>query len=251
LPLAINTGDYLIGLGYRLVSRDATTIGAETASDILDLLANSHLRLCEGQGAELLWRDSRNKRLSPLDALKVYALKTAPAFEAALLTGVRLAGNHPHLTEPLRHFSRNVGVAFQIINDLNDWQGDQHNKLSAGGDVLGGRPTVLLALALAALPANLQAELLALVERRDEMSDLQRVQRVEALYKQANVFEQAKQLIDKHQARALESISQLKETSLKWLLQYLLDTVLERSETAPPVVVEISTAKGLPITSVS
>ena len=50
------------------------------------------MKLSEGQGAELLWRDATDKALTPLDALKIYALKTAPAFEAALAIGLRLAG---------------------------------------------------------------------------------------------------------------------------------------------------------------
>src|SRR5262249_37277846 len=72
---AINVGDYLIGLGYRLVSRERHTLGADTAADLLDKLAEAHLKLSEGQGAELLWRDAKDKTLTPLDALKIYALK--------------------------------------------------------------------------------------------------------------------------------------------------------------------------------
>jgi geranylgeranyl pyrophosphate synthase len=248
LPTAINVGDYMIGMGYRLVSRDSAALGAEVAADILDLLAGSHLRLSEGQGAELLWRDAREKRLTPLDALKVYALKTAPAFEAALLTGARLAGKIDALAEPLKLFSRNIGVAFQIINDLNDWQGDAHNKLSAGGDVLAGRPTVLLALALAGLSPAEQEELLSMVDRREDLSDLQRLNRVEELYRKAEVFEQARRLIDKHQQRAIEAADSVSIQPLQQLLRYLVDTVLERSEPAAPVLVDIG-IKSLPITT--
>lgn len=247
LPTAINVGDYMIGMGYRLVSRDAASLGADVAVDILDLLAGSHLRLSEGQGAELLWRDAREKRLTPLDALKVYALKTAPAFEAALLTGARLAGKIDDLAEPLKLFSRNIGVAFQIINDLNDWQGDAHNKLSSGGDVLGGRPTLLLALALANLSPAEQEELLSLVERQESLSDDQRLQRVEKLYRKADVFEQARRLIDKHQQRAVEAADSIPNPPLQQLLRYLIDTVLERTEPATPLLVEVG-IKGLPIT---
>src|SRR5262249_47179052 len=85
-PTAINVGDYLIGLGYRLLSRETKSLGADTVGDILDRVADAHMKLSEGQGAELIWRDSRNKRLTPADTLKIYALKTAPAFEAALHT---------------------------------------------------------------------------------------------------------------------------------------------------------------------
>ena len=76
---AINVGDYLIGMGYRLVSQETESLGAEAAAGILHTLADAHTKLSEGQGAELLWRDSRDKQLQPIDALKIYALKTAPA----------------------------------------------------------------------------------------------------------------------------------------------------------------------------
>ena len=132
LPTAVNLGDYMIGLGYRLVSRDRKELGAEVAADLLDLLASAHLRLSEGQGAELLWRDAGDKQLSPLDALKIYALKTAPAFEAALLCGLRCAAPLGEQEAPLKQFAKQLGIAFQILNDLKDWQGDQDNKLSAG-----------------------------------------------------------------------------------------------------------------------
>ena len=118
VPTAINVGDYLIGLGYRLVSREVGTLGADVVADILDHLADAHIRLCEGQGAELLWRDAHNKRLTPLDALKIYALKTAPAFGAALYAGARLAGDATLYAEPLAQFAKHLGVAFQILNDL-------------------------------------------------------------------------------------------------------------------------------------
>ena len=73
LPTAINVGDYMIGLGYHLVSRDIAALGAEVAGDILNLLADAHVRLSEGQGAELPWRDARDTQLAPRGALKTQA----------------------------------------------------------------------------------------------------------------------------------------------------------------------------------
>ncbi len=249
LPTAINVGDYLIGLGYRMVSRDAATLGPAVAADILDNLAGAHTRLAEGQGAELLWRDAGDKRLTPLDALKVYALKTAPAFEAALLTGARLAGEVSDIAEPLRLFARNIGVAFQILNDLNDWQGDQNNKLQAGGDVLGGRPTLLWALALANLSEAKQTELLSLVGAACELTDAGKIARVEQLYREAKVFEQARRLVEKHEQRALEAAAAIPSNAMQRLLLYLIDTVLERSEPTQPDVFPMKMVGTLPITA--
>src|SRR5262249_50978682 len=140
---AINVGDYLIGLGYRLVSRERKDLGSDCAADILDRLADAHLKLSEGQGAELLWRDARDKSLTALGALRIYALKTAPAFEAALYTGLRLAGPADQYEKVVTDFSKHLGIAFQILNDLKDWDGDSDNKLVAGQDVLAARPTLL------------------------------------------------------------------------------------------------------------
>lgn len=236
IPTAINVGDYMIGLGYRLVSREAKAIGPEAAADVLDLLADAHLRLSEGQGAELLWRDSSQKRLAPLDALKIYALKTAPAFEAALLSGARLAGPLDSLAQPLRNFARDMGVAFQILNDLKDWEGDDTNKMSAGGDVLGGRPTILWALALAALSEERRGELERLAADR-ELAPGAKVAKVRHLYQEAGVFEQARRLVDKYQERAEAIADQLESEELRRLMYYLIDTVLDRPAEAVPVTV--------------
>ena len=246
IPTAVNVGDYLIGMGYRLVARDTETLGADVVADILNNLSESHMKLSEGQGAELLWRDSKDKCLKPIDALKIYALKTAPAFEAALYSGARLAGAAEAYADAIRQFARNLGVAFQILNDLNDWQGDSHNKLSAGGDALGGRPTVLWALALQGLDD--QDELIDLVVN-DERPDDVRIQRIRQLYHQADVFEQAHRLVDKHQQRAEAIADQIEPEELRRLFYYLIDSVLERPEevgsaVTTPVLTSLPIAAG-------
>ncbi len=268
VPTAINVGDYLIGLGYRLISREAAALGPEVAADILDKLADAHMKLSEGQGAELLWRDSLDKQLKPLDALKIYALKTAPAFEAALFTGARLAGPIDPFRESFSQFARHLGVAFQILNDLKDWQGDDDNKLTAGGDVLGGRPTVLWALALEGLSPADRQELLALAEHSRQAAMAQSaasqnghapaetslgtasiVHRVRVLYERAGVFEKAARLVDKYQDRAEAIADEIEPDELRRLFYYLVDSVLDRQESsAPPAVLVSSIEGGLPIT---
>jgi len=249
---AINVGDYLIGLGYRLLSGridDDRRFDPQMRIDVLDCLANAHIRLAEGQGAELLWRDSAEKSLTPLDALKIYALKTSPAFEAALLSGIRMAGDATSYLEPVRVFSRNLGVAFQILNDLDDWTGNASNKVAAAGDVLGGRPTLLLALALEGLGAVGRDELLRMIADDCELPDAQRIAAVRRLYDQANVFDLARRLVDKHQTRAESVADEITVEPLRRLFYFLIDTVLERAsegETTPSMQL---VSLGLPITS--
>lgn len=225
VPTAINVGDFLIGLGYRLVSQDINELGADTAADILNKLAEAHTKLSEGQGAELIWRDSRNKRLSPEDALKIYALKTAPAFEAALYSGLRLAGPANQYADAVDKLARHLGIAFQILNDLQDWTGDDFNKLTLGGDVLGGRPTVLWALALEGLDVEDCLELERLVAQGKATPEV--FAQIRSLFQQAGAFEKALLLVDEQRAAAQQVADGLSPEALRRLAYHMIETVLE------------------------
>lgn len=228
---AINLGDYLIGLGYWLVSRRRDDLGPEVAAAILDDLAEAHLRLSKGQGAELFWRNADDKRIAPADALSIYALKTSPAFEAALLSGCRLAGAAtPALLDALRRFAHCLGVAFQIVNDLDDWRVDSRNKRRSGGDVLAGRPTVLWALALAGLPQADARCLLELVSSIDaETPDDDRLERVAELYERSRAFAEARRLVAQHRAEAEQAAAAVEPPELRRLLQRLVQWVLHQA----------------------
>jgi geranylgeranyl pyrophosphate synthase len=247
VPTAINVGDYLLGLGYRLVGRERKELGAECTADILNRLSEAHLKLSEGQGAELLWRDAGDKTLTALDALKIYALKTAPAFEAALYAGIRLAGSAESYEKVITDFSKNVGVAFQILNDLKDWQPDGDNKLVIGQDVLAARPTLLLALALDGCSAAEREELLALVDRPHDAAEADKiVDRVREIFQNVEVFTKAEKLVEKFRARAEAVADDVEPTALRELLYYLVDSVLDRHaaeppEPAPPTLLQLST----------
>jgi geranylgeranyl pyrophosphate synthase len=221
---AINVGDYLIGLGYRLVADQRAELPPATIVDILGCLADAHTKLCEGQGAELAWRLAADKRLTPLDALKIYALKTSPAFEAALFAGLRLAGPAEEMSDLTARFARHLGVAFQVLNDLDDWQIDEGNKLTRGADVLGGRPTVLWALAQEHLAEADRLELDRLVVASRETDGV--LDRVRELYVRAGVFEMAAELVAKHRQRAHALVQSARPRPLSELLHYLTDTIL-------------------------
>lgn len=250
-PIGINIGDYLVGMGYRLISRDRKELGAEVAADILDYLADSHQRLAEGQGAELMWRDGSSRVLKPIDALKIYALKTAPAFEAAFYSGLRLAGPVDQYLQPVKAFARNLGVAFQILNDLKDWEHDDENKKSVGADLLGGRPTVLLALALDTLKGEQREEMLSLIDPNTDLRPEKIIQRARHLFFEAGVFEKAYKLVDKHQQKAEEIADEVQPDELRRLMYYLVDTVLDRtSEVKPTIDIKhLSFSEVLPIVS--
>jgi geranylgeranyl diphosphate synthase type II len=225
---AINIGDYLIGLGYRLVNSCRSDLGADVSCDIVDSMSQAHIRLCDGQGAEMAWQRDPDWTLSPIDALQIYALKTSPAFEAALFAGLRMAGPIEPYAEMIPQFCRQVGVGFQILNDLKDWQGDSDNKLVAGQDALALRPTVLLALAMQAASPEQRREVAAILQ--DEGDNLARLSRLRRIFSATGAFEKAQGLVEKSRNRAEALADATDPPALRKLLYFFIDTVLAPEE---------------------
>lgn len=217
LPMAINVGDFLLGLGYRLLAATAGECPPATMAALLDRMSRAHVLLAQGQGAELAWRRAGQVAPSPAEALKVYALKTAPAFEAALGSGMLLGGADGEQDERLRQFARHVGVGFQILNDLDDW----------ADDCAAARPTYLTALAAASAPAD-QRE--ALIEQiRSAGTDRARIEALGRRLEQLGVFAQARQLLAALRERAVELAGQFRPTALAALCGFLVELILDDS----------------------
>ncbi|MDD5349396.1 MAG: polyprenyl synthetase family protein [Chthoniobacteraceae bacterium] len=119
LAAALNAGDLLIGEGYRLLAECG--LPAEQRAAMLGVAAEGQRQLCRGQGEELLW--ARNPEPLTQDrVLNIFQQKTAPAFEVALHLGALAAGRDPHaaIAGALSAYSRALGVAYQIQDDLAD-----------------------------------------------------------------------------------------------------------------------------------
>ncbi len=233
---AINIGDYLIGLGYRLIHA-ARDLSPDIAVDVLNSMSTAHIRLCDGQGAEMAFQESPNWNLTPLDALQIYALKTSPAFEAALYAGLRMAGHPLAQSDIVPQFCRHVGVAFQVLNDLKDWQGDTDNKLVAGQDALALRPTVLLALALKDANEQQKADLIEILsETSSRSANYGRVEKLRAIFKACDVFEKAEVFVERSREKAESLVAEVQDEQIQSLLQFFIETVLARE--LPPTPLE-------------
>ena len=169
--------------------------------------------------------------------MKIYALKTSPAFEAAALA--RYSPGRVRGTNTSRRSASSLAIwawPSRSLNDLKDWRGDDNNKLAAGGDVLGGRPTVLWALALEGLDQGEAGGTAGSGRRYDTARRVSGSSRVRQLYHEAGVFEKAHRLVDKHQQRAESIADEIQPEELRRLFYYLIDSVLERPENDPPLV---------------
>ncbi|MDO5581712.1 MAG: polyprenyl synthetase family protein [Planctomycetia bacterium] len=232
LAQALNIGDYLLGQGYHLIA-GCTEIPDDVRKDILNQLSLSHLLLCRGQGSELAFsRLIREEKAfpSPAEILRIYALKTAPAFEAAILSGLRFAmkkEEYEKIRSAVSAWSRFLGIGYQIKNDLNDWfLSDPDNKKTQGSDLFRLAPTVLLAFALESLSAEEKKDLFQLVRSAEPDLRPQILDRVYRQFDDLRIFEKCGLLIQKYKEKALDICSKLDHASLRERLQRLTEMIL-------------------------
>jgi geranylgeranyl pyrophosphate synthase len=222
VPLAVNCGDHLVGLGYGLVAAQATALGAACTCDLLARLAEAHVQLCRGQGAELLLtRERRCPR--PAEVLAVYALKTAPTFVVAMCAGMRMAGPLGDDGERVAMFCRHLGVGYQILDDLDDLRLELVKEQPLGQDFLRRRPTVLRALAA---EAGADGRLEHLLEHAAEFQTADLVEQVRQVYQQSGVLRQARRLVGDCRRRALDMVAAVEAPALGELMLFLLEAIL-------------------------
>ncbi len=224
VPLALNVGDFLVGLGYRLLADLRSSTDDRIAAELTQRFSAAHLRLSAGQGAELWLQRHAGERLAVPDILRVYALKTAPAFEVAVAAGVKLAGGDDSLNEPLHRFARYLGIAFQIQNDLDDWAWQKENKQRIGGDLLAGRPTVIQAMASHVMNRSWSGFISEIGEDCVGRETLW-VQRVRTCLEEAGVFAAVRRLMTRNVDRARQEAERMSVPELTYLLTYLTDSL--------------------------
>ncbi len=218
VPLALNVGDLLIGEGYRLLS--SNKFSAETKCAMIQVASEGQRELCRGQGAELDW--SRHpKVLTPLQVIDIFRHKTAPAFEVALRLGALAAGKHEECAETLGAYSAALGIAYQIRDDLSDWEGQGDSN-----DLATLRPSLLLAVARERANGETRAYL-DCVWRQETPAD---PVRLAAICRETGADERCRQLLETYKEEAIRSLASLENGSLKGLLRRTLGKIFNDVE---------------------
>jgi len=151
-------------------------------------------------------------------------------------------------TELVSQFCRHVGIAFQVLNDLKDWQGDTDNKLVAGQDAAALRPTVLLALALKDGSDSQRAELQAILTGQQDCGGAEaRIRRLREIFEACEVFDKAEVLVERLRAKADALLEEITDVPIRDLLRFFTETVLAKElpptnlEANPNILVQLNT----------
>ena len=217
LAVALNVGDLLIGEGYRLIGE--TSVSAEQRAAMLQAAAAGQRQLCRGQGAELVWQQNPAP-LKVAEVLDIFRQKTAPAFEVALRLGSICASleKHESVSEVLAQYSENLGIAYQIRDDLSDLGTEGETN-----DLAGQRPTVLLAVAYGKAKAE-QKEQLDQVWHRQLPEGLT-FEDIEQMYLDLKAVKRAEDLLTTYKEQSIRSLTDLENSNLKGLLRRVIGKI--------------------------
>jgi geranylgeranyl pyrophosphate synthase len=210
IPVAINTGDFLIGEGYRLIAE--TDLPAEIIGNSIKIISKGHRSLTIGQGTELI--AVRSREILPLnELLSIFENKTAAAFRISLLLGATFGGAHKEDLDLLDRFSHFIGVAYQIKDDLADYQG-------CNGDIEVRNFSVLLSLLLERITSDEKDKLQKAVEEYDSKT-------IYAFISQYEIEKETVNLLTAYIRNAKNFLENFRNMGLKLALHEILGKIFK------------------------
>ncbi|MEO0415382.1 MAG: polyprenyl synthetase family protein, partial [Verrucomicrobiota bacterium] len=220
IPVALNAGDLLIGEGYRMIGE--SEISDAQKAEMLLVASRGQRELCLGQGAELLWARSPQP-LRSKQVLDIFRQKTSPAFEVALKLGASYAGKLSDVAEPLEKYSENLGIAYQIRDDMDDLGED-----SGDNELEQMRPSVLLALARERSKGDNRAVMDSLWNHED-LEDIA-LHKIRKLAQEVGADDKCMLLLETYKDAAVRSLAELENANLKGLLRRVMGKIFNDLE---------------------
>jgi len=134
-------------VGDFLYSRAFQMMVSVNRMRVLDVLADATNVIAEGEVLQLM--NMHDPDLAVEDYLQVIRFKTAKLFEASARLGAVLAGADAALEDACAGYGRALGTAFQLVDDLLDYEGNSSELgKNVGDDLREGKPTLPLLLAM-------------------------------------------------------------------------------------------------------
>lgn len=173
LPLAVHTGDTMLALALQPLLDNMRLLDLGRALRLLDLVARVSRRTAEGQGLELTWIHERRWNVSEEDYVEMVTLKTGwYTFAAPLLAGAIVARASDAALARIQAFALDLGVAFQIQDDLLNLKSDERTTgKEAWGDLWEGKRTLILSSLFARASAEDVAFATSVLEKARPSTD--------------------------------------------------------------------------------
>ncbi len=224
MPIAILAGDVLFSKAFQIISESKLSPNANT--HLISRLAKACVDVCEGQLLDIKMADE--KRI-PTEAeyITMIGKKTAALFDVSCAMGAICATNKPKDISNLSDFGRNLGIAFQITDDLIGVMGDPKvTKKPVGNDLREGKKSLPILMAIKLAKGNEKKTILkAFGNSKISKKDLNKA--VEVI-RSLGIEEKVRNQALKYAEKSEKSLIKYKGTA-KIELTALLDFVVKRS----------------------
>ena len=224
LNMGVLSGDIMFAQANSLISG----CFPHHVKEVVQLYNKTAIEVCEGQDLDLEFEKRENVSIE--EYIEMIRLKTAVLVACALKIGAIIGNANLNDSELIYDFGINLGVAFQIHDDILDIYGNQQAfGKQVGGDIIEGKHSVLL---IAAKTQSNKEQLLKINEllNNSSLANDKKVQEVTNIYNQLNVKEIASLMQDQYYKKALNAIEQLTLSEDKKRILYSFAAKLMKRE---------------------
>jgi geranylgeranyl diphosphate synthase, type II len=198
----ILSGDVMLILAYDFLMK--TEGSAKMKMELVEIFTRMATEVCDGQQMDMNFE--KRADVSLLEYLKMIELKTSVLIAAAFQMGALVAGAKPAVAKRLYEFGRNVGVAFQIQDDILDSFGDPEKfGKKVGGDIVQNKKTYLVLKALQRGSARQKMELQQLMNTPTS-NETAKIAAVKKIFEATRAREFAEKEMDKHLQEAFKNL---------------------------------------------
>ncbi len=174
---------------------------------ILEIFNKTAIEVCEGQQYDMNFETQSDVTIKAY--LKMIELKTSVLLAGGMQIGALITGASEQDAEHVYEFGRNVGLAFQLQDDILDAFGDPEKfGKKVGGDIIQNKKTYLY---LKALEMASDADKTELKDwfSKTEVEEASKIERVKAIFKQSGVLDAAQKLQKEYQNKAFFYLNQI------------------------------------------
>jgi geranylgeranyl diphosphate synthase type II len=200
---AILSGDVMLIEGYKLIMQ----VEDKLLRTILNIFNDTAVGVCEGQQLDMEFEERDDVNIS--EYIEMIRLKTAVVLGGALKIGALLGGADIKNADLLLEFGENLGLAFQLQDDILDVYGDPEKfGKQVGGDILSNKKTYLLIKALELANDENKVELNSWLALTD-FDATKKVRAVTSIYSAVDVRQYAENEMHHYADKAFKALDEI------------------------------------------
>ena len=222
---AILSGDQMLIEAYKLLSG----VPADKLPRVLQLFNQMATEICEGQQYDVDFESQEQVTIE--EYLKMIRLKTSVLLANALQTGAYIAGADKQAQEALYEFGINIGLAFQIQDDILDvWSDPKTFGKAVGGDISCNKKTFVYLEAIRRLGNEAKGNELQQWYSQVLEDNKEKIAAVKEIFEQLDVRAACEKVVEDYTQKALALLDQLPQNTATEQLRQLANKLNTRKD---------------------